>query len=176
MNIFVLDKNPKKAAKEHCDKHVVKMIVESAQMLSTAHRILDGTPVKKPSKSGKTMQWHYELTDEREDKLYKAVHAKHPCTIWTMESNENYNWHWDLFNALCDEYIHRYKKVHKTDYLLRGALLQLPKNIPHCKMTPFRQAMFEECKQEDTVQAYRTYYHAKTFKMAWTNRNTPDWW
>ena len=176
MNIFVLDKDPKVAAKEHCDKHVVKMIVESAQMLSTAHRILDGTPVKKPSKSGKTMQWHYELTDERDHKMYKAVHMKHPCTLWTMESSENYHWHWRLFNSLCDEYIFRYKKVHKTDYLLRGALLQEPQNLPQGELTPFRLAMFEDCKGPDPIESYRTYYHAKQFKMVWTKRPTPKWW
>ena len=176
MNIFVLDKDPEVAAEQHCDKHVVKMIVESAQMLSTAHRILDGTPVKRPSKSGKTMQWHYELTDEREDKMYKAVHMKHPCTLWTMESSENYHWHWRLFNSLCDEYIFRYKRVHKTDYLLRGALLQEPQNLPQGEMTPFRLAMFEDCKGSDPVESYRTYYHAKQFKMVWTKRPTPKWW
>ena len=176
MNIFYLHKDPVKSAKLHCDKHVCKMIIEYAQMLSTAHRILDGTPVKRPSKSGKTMQWHYELTDEREDKMYKAVHMKHPCTLWTMESSENYHWHWRLFNSLCDEYIYRYKKVHKTDYLLRGALLQEPQNIPQGKLTPFRLAMFEDCKGADPVESYRTYYHAKQFKMVWTKRPTPKWW
>ena len=176
MNIFVLNENPIIAARQHCDKHVVKMILESAQMLSTAHRILDGKEDKRLSKSGKRMVPYWELSDEREHKLYKAVHMKHPCTIWSMESNENYHWHWRLFNALCDEYIYRYKKVHKTDYLLRGALLQEPKNIPQGPMTPFKLAMFEDCKGPDPVDSYRTYYHRKEFKMVWTGREFPKWY
>ena len=75
MNIFVLDKNPIRAAQLQCDKHVVKMIVESAQMLSTAHRILDGTKTKRPSKSGKRMVDYWVHPDNNlENTLYKAVH------------------------------------------------------------------------------------------------------
>jgi len=179
MNVFVLDNNPRKAARQHCDKHVVKMIIESAQMLSTAHRMLDGTPERRPSSTGKTMQQYYVLPDSREDLLYKAVHKYHPCTVWTMASDKNYNWHWDLFNALCDEFIYRYKKVHATDQLLRGALLQLPKNIPNGPMTKFPLAMKSnpECMFDDPVKSYRAFYKTKQerFKMAWTRRQTPDW-
>ena len=108
MNIFVLDKKPREAARQHCDKHVVKMIIESAQMLSTTHRLLDGKQTIKPSISGKRMVKYWEMDNQYDENLlYKAVHMKHPCTLWTMESNSNYYWHWELFNALCDEYIHR---------------------------------------------------------------------
>jgi len=177
MNIFVLNENAKIAAQQHCDKHVVKMIIESAQMLSTAHRILDGKPERRPSKSGKTMQFHYVLPDDyREKHLYKSVHAKHPCTLWTMESSTNYEWHWKLFNHLCDEYTHRYGRVHETDHKLRHQLMFLPDNISHGPMTPFRQAIFDDCKGPDPVKAYRKYYHAKTFKMVWTKREVPDWY
>ena len=69
MNVFVLDDDPVVAAQLQCDKHVVKMIVESAQMLSTIHRMLDGTKEKRPSKSGKRMVDYYRLHDEREDVL-----------------------------------------------------------------------------------------------------------
>ena len=79
MNIFILDKDPVMAAQLQCDKHVVKMIVESAQMLSTAHRMLDGKVIKKPSKSGKTMVKYYDLYEgaddlEAEMLFYSAVH------------------------------------------------------------------------------------------------------
>ena len=84
MNVFVLNKDPVIAAQEHCDKHVVKMIIESAQMLSTAHRMLDGKAEKRRSVSGKTIQQYYALSDDRENVLYKAVHKYHPCTVWTM--------------------------------------------------------------------------------------------
>ena len=177
MNIFVLDKKPREAARQHCDKHVVKMIIESAQMLSTTHRLLDGKQTIKPSISGKRMVKYWEMDNQYDENLvYKAVHMKHPCTLWTMESNSNYYWHWELFNALCDEYIHRYKRIHKTDELLRGRLLQPPKNIPIGGMTEFRQAMFEHCKDPNPIKAYRKYYHEKTFKMVWTNRDVPSWY
>ena len=88
MNIFVLDINPKTAAQMQCDKHVVKMIVESAQMLSTAHRMLDGYAEKRPSKSGKTMvNYWVHPRQEMEDILYKAVHHKHPCTCLLYTSD-----------------------------------------------------------------------------------------
>ena len=83
MNLFILNVDPIVAAQDQCDKHVVKMIVESAQMLSTVHRMLDGTETEKRSVSGKTMTKYYELSDDREDILYKACHFNHPCTIWT---------------------------------------------------------------------------------------------
>ena len=90
------------------------MIVESAQMLSTAHRMLDGTETRRPSSTGKTMSKYWELDDNREDVLYKAVHIGHPCTVWTMQSDENYNWHYSLFNELCKEYTHRDNKFHTS--------------------------------------------------------------
>jgi hypothetical protein len=115
MNIFVLDESPIVSAQEQCDKHVVKMIVESAQMLSTAHRMLDGEQERRRSKSGKTMSKYWKLPDEREGLLYKAVHMGHPCTVWSMESRANYVWHYIHFVALCDEYQYRYGKKHLTD-------------------------------------------------------------
>ena len=90
MNIFVLDKDPYIAAQMMCDKHIPKMIVESAQMLSTVHRLLDGIPEKRRSKSGKTMQTYYSFGDKRDNLYYAAVHKYHPCTTWTLESLDNY--------------------------------------------------------------------------------------
>jgi hypothetical protein len=97
MNIFVLDTSPVLAAQSQCDKHVVKMIVESAQMLSTAHRLLDGTVqhTSKQTATGKlrrTKVW--KLADPNlESRLYAVVHPGHPCTLWTCESMANYIWH-----------------------------------------------------------------------------------
>jgi hypothetical protein len=180
MNLFILDKDPVKAAQLQCDKHVVKMIVESAQMLSTAHRMLDGVEERRPSKSGKTNVKYWVLPDYRESVLYKAVHVGHPCTVWTMESNTNYNWHYEHFIALCEEYQYRYDKIHATDKLLSNLLGQLPKNIRSGDMTPFRLAMQSnpECMfPEDPVKSYRLFYQTKQdrFKMAWTNREIPEW-
>ena len=180
MNIFILDNDPIKAAQLQCDKHVVKMIVESAQMLSTAHRLLDGVLVEGVSKSGrKAKQWR--LADPLFDGLlYKAVHMGHPCTVWTMESNTNYVWHYIHFVALCDEYTNRYGKIHATDKLLKDPLCKIPKNIPKLGRTPFRLAMgvAPECIDESNpVISYRKFYQTKQarFKMTWTKREVPDW-
>jgi hypothetical protein len=180
MNLFVLDKDPVKAAELQCDKHVVKMIVESAQMLSTAHRMLDGVFERRPSKSGKTMSKYWRLPDNRESIMYKAVHMHHPCTVWTTQSNNNYTWHWAHFAALCDEYQYRYGKVHATDKLLRKALQSLPRNIPIGYLTPQPLAMKSnpECMNEsDVVGSYRSFYQTKQarFKMVWTKREVPKW-
>jgi len=180
MNVFVLDTNPVLAAKMHCDKHVPKMIVESAQMLSTAHRMLDGTMIKQASKSGKTTVKYYKLNDKREDILYKAVHMNHPCTVWTRESIANYDWHYRLFVALCRQFRIRYEKDHATDLLLRDFLKEKPRNIPVIPMTPFPLAMKSEpqCMDpNDPVKSYREFYQTKQarFKMEWKKVPTPKW-
>jgi hypothetical protein len=183
MNIFILHDDPALAAQDQCDKHVVKMIVESAQMLSTVHRMLDGYITKRPSKSGKRILKYYQLDDSREDILYKAVHHNHPCTVWSREGCCNYTWHYEHFIALCDEYTYRYGKVHSTDTKLRELLKKLPNNIPVGR-TPFKLAMGSnpECVVTnlggtDAVQSYRNFYHTKQgrFKMGWTKRNVPEW-
>lgn len=178
MNIFILDNDPVIAAQMQCDKHVVKMVVESAQMLSTVHRMVDGVMERRPSKSGSMLQYFY-LDDDREDLLYKACHFNHPSTVWTRESMHNYRWHYVHFAALCDEYTYRYGKVHSTDAKLRKALSKLPQNIPVKKMTPFKLAMasFPECITEDAVESYRNFYMTKQkrFTMAWTKRPQPEW-
>lgn len=181
MNLFILHDDPTVAAQMQCDKHVVKMIIESAQMLSTAHRLLDGTVEIGPSKSGKTMQKQYRLLEdpEMDQMIYKAVHRGHPCTVWTMESSENYKWHWQHFDALCEEYTYRYGKIHKSS-LLKSPLWCLPDNIPWGNLTPFKLAMQAnpECMiQDDPVQSYRLFYQTKQsrFKMNWTKREQPEW-
>lgn len=161
MNIFVLSSNPQQAARYHCDKHVVKMILESAQMLSTAHRVLDG--------------------DENVDPiLYKTTHKNHPCSVWVRESVDNYYWLYDLFVALCNEYHYRYDRTHMTEVKLRDRLRKEPNNIPFVVGTRFPIAMKSEpqCIQENNpVQSYRDFYKTKQsrFNMNWTKRETPEW-
>jgi hypothetical protein len=180
MNIFILDKNPIKAAQLQCDKHIVKMVLESAQMLSTAHRVLDGKLTKVPSKSGKTSVKGWILPDERENLLYKAVHVGHPCTVWTMESVQNYIWHYDHFQALATEFEYRYEKKHKSWVDLEEALSIPPRNIPMGPLTPFKLAMgaAPECiNPHDPVGSYRAFYQTKQdrFSMDWTKRDIPEW-
>lgn len=179
MNLFILDKNPERAAQAQCDKHVVKMIVESAQMLSTAHRMLDGTLEKRLSSTGKTQVKYWKLDDDREQHIYKACHTGHPCTKWTMETHLNYQWHVVHFVALCAEYSYRYGKKHKTMELI-PFLRNLPKNIPHGGLTKFRLAMKSnpECiYEDDPVRSYREFYKTKKarFAMNWTKRPIPEW-
>lgn len=179
MNMFYLHPDPIIAARMQCDKHVNKMIIESGQMLSTSHRMLDGDIEVRPSKSGKRMVKYWKLDGNKENILYKAVHMHHPCTEWTMESLENYDWHYRHFIALCDEYTYRYGKVHKTDTVLRDILKTPPKNLTKILRTPIRLAMKSnpECMfPEDPVKSYRMYYKTKVnkFKMVWTKRPKPE--
>lgn len=177
MNIFWLDKDPIESAKMHHDKHVVKMILEYAQLLSTAHRILDGTLNNVISHSGRRKKV-YTLNDDRDAVLYNATHINHPSAIWARQTCNNYRQLYELFCATCDEYTYRYGKVHLTDSKLRTILKQHPKNIGRSKIqvdpTP---AMPDECKiPGDVVGSYRKYYIDKKVDMAkWTNREPPQW-
>lgn len=180
MNIFALHRDPVSAAQFQCDRHVIKMIVESAQLLSTAHRIIDGTLEQRLSKSGRN-QKYYALPEPDESVLYKACHNNHPSAKWTRESSANYWWLYDHFVALCDEYTFRYGKVHATDTKLRDALKKVPQNIPAGTLTSFKLAMGSnpECiDEDDPVGSYRAYYRAKRsggMDMKWTNRDVPEW-
>jgi len=177
MNIFVLDGNPKAAAEMHCDKHIPKMIVESAQMLSTAHRILDGGEYLAPSKSGKRMVKHYRLS-HHDDLIYKAVHAKHPCTIWTMQSHNNYLWHYHLWRHLAEEFEYRFGKLHASWEKLKDVLYDTPQNVVYGDMTPYALAMPDEYKVDCPVQSYRNYYLGDKTRFAkWDKgRSAPNWW
>lgn len=177
MNIFYLDRDPKIAAQMHCDKHVPKMIVESAQMLSTAHRLLDGEEYMAPSKSGKRMVKHYRLPNN-DDLIYKAVHAKHPCTIWTMESHSNYIWHFYLFKSLAQEFEYRFGKWHASWEKLKKVLYCPPTHIKTGSMTPHALAMPEEYKVSCPVQSYHNYYLGDKARFAkWEKgRSIPSWW
>ena len=187
MNIFYLDYEPVAAARAHLDKHVVKMILEYAQLLSTAHRLIDGTEVIEkryvngslPARWRKAKRW--QLDDERDSILYSATHVNHPSAVWVRQHAVNYTYLYKLFCATCDEYTHRYGKVHVTDTKLRGILKQAPKNIFIDHETRIwhgpTPAMPDECKVPgDHIASYRKYYIDKKADMAkWTNREPPDW-
>ena len=155
MNIFALDSDPVKAAMFHSDKHVVKMILETAQILSTVKR-----------KYG----W---------DTTYRPTHQNHPCTLWAGRTKENYLWLRDLGRALSTEYHRRYGKTHKSQSLFFGELGLPPQDMPDGPLEPFAMAMPDACKHDDPVEAYRNYYQLKTDQhtwMAWAKlNNTPAW-
>lgn len=162
MNIFILSNDPYEAARMQCDKHVVKMILESAQLLSTAHRVMDG------DESG-------ALPDNRENVFYRATHKNHPCAKWVREAVENYNWLVDHFDGLLCEYTHRYNKQHKCASMLYD-IQSPPKALTAWDWTTPPSCMPDDCKVGDTVENYRKYYQTyKSHILKWTNREPPNW-
>jgi hypothetical protein len=153
MNIFVLSINPKEAAEYHCDKHVVKMILETAQLLYCSHWML--------------------APDTLPPVAYKKTHPNHPCSIWIRESIENYQWLSELGIALCNEYTYRYGKRHKTQYHVEWLSANNPP-LPTVPRTQFRMAMPNEFKCEDPILAYHAYYlGAKERMLIFTKRPPP---
>ena len=175
MNIFYLDKNPKVCAEMHCDKHVCKMIIEYAQLMSTAHRVLDGDQYEgRTANNRRIKRWKHPLP-VMEKTLYKASHVNHPSGKWTRDSQNHYNWLYQMWTHLCDEYTHRYGKVHMTDSKLRELLQSPPMQIPVETYVDPYLAMPDDVKQENVVEAYRDYYinYKKDFAK-WTNKKVPD--
>jgi hypothetical protein len=155
MNIFYLDRDPYKAARFHCDKHVVKMILETAQLLSTAHHEF-GTAT---------------------DTMYKPTHKNHPSAVWVRQSKKNYHWAYELFQWLSFEYSDRYKKTHKSWFKLRTELLLAPDSMPDDVFTDPPQCMPDECKMDDAVLAYRKYYkEGKSSFAQWNHSPKPYWY
>ncbi len=109
MNIFYLSKNPKECAEMHLDKHVVKMIIEYAQLMSTAHRVIDGHEYYDLTANGRKIK-RWRLDDDRETVLMKASHINHPSAVWTRASDLNYIWLYNMWQHLLDEYTYRYGK------------------------------------------------------------------
>lgn len=158
MNIFAVDYDAFKAAQDLCDKHVVKMVLETAQLLCTAHRVLDGV------KAGKT---YIHQDPDLNNFLYKATHINHPCSIWVRKSPENYQWLSIHFQALLLEYENRYQKIHNCIKLL-PILIKTPNSIPWVNKSnnkdynayyQFPLAMPDGYKNpECAVNSYRRYY------------------
>lgn len=175
MNIFYVHHDPVIAAQSLVDKHVVKMILESAQLLSTAHRFLDGTEQTIVHNNRKKKE--YTLRDSRNDVIYKATHINHPSAIWVRQSVLNYQWLVDHFYALMDEYTYRYDKKHKCLGIISYMLSSPPLNLRDFDMTPMLCAMDDIYKvSDDPVENYRNYYRmGKKHLYKWTKRTPPDW-
>ena len=170
MNIFYLHKDPVIAAEMSCDKHVVKMILESAQLLSTCHRVLDGTEYYDKTANGRKIKRWKHPNSNMESVLYKAGWIKHPSTLWLFESAYNYLWLYRHMMALNEEYKKRYN--HTKDHLaiqkLGDLLKHPPKNAKINKIaTDPTPAMPDECKiPGDVVGSYRNYYIMKKQRFA----------
>ena len=177
MNIFYLDKDPELCAKYHCDKHVVKMILEYAQLLSTAHRIIDGFEGYGSSKSGNRQVRIWTLHDSSDDIIYKAAYVNHPSNVWVRQSGHHYNYLWTLWHYLCLEYSNRYNnKKHSTYEKLKSYLSQIPQYIPDEGFKEPPLCMPDEYKDDDTVIAYRNFYNGSKSKFAkWQYSITPHW-
>jgi hypothetical protein len=179
MNIFYLDRCAMVCAQQHVDKHCVKMILEYAQLLSTAHRMLDGTEYIDASSGRKIRRW--KLDDvQLETTLFKASHINHPSAIWCRLNTRNYMWLSELLEQTCVEYTHRYGKVHSVQ---RSGLMQMlknnfPKNLSEGRFTEPTPAMPDECKVPgNSIQSYRNYYIMKKNHFAkWKNRPVPGWY
>ena len=164
MNIFVLDENPIRAAEMMCDKHIPKMVVESAQMMASAVRRWGATDDVMPlTKAGKP---------------YKGGYPNHPCTVWAGDTFGNFSWVNDHAIALCDEYTYRFGKVHACDdpitTLWRVGIDWVGED--DLTTTPFALAMPDEYRDDDAVQAYRAYYHSKHFAKWEKGTPAPEWW
>lgn len=175
MNIFYLDPCPVQAAQWMCDKHVVKMILETAQLLSTAHRVLDGTQIESVSKSGRKVK-RWVLPDERENVLYSATHINHPSAVWCRESQLNYKWLVKHFAGLCWEYNRRYNKNHKTSEI-SDWLEETPHNLKKYQFTNPPNCMDAKyIISNNPVLNYQQYYRVgKAHIHAWKNCNPPPW-
>jgi len=148
MNIFYLDRDPYKAASYFYDKHKVKMILESAQMLCTAHHVC-GNP---------------------DDVPYRQAHLNHPSTIWVRQSKPNYYWLYEHMIALGQEYTKRYGKIHMTIDKCKFALSFCPDGITSEQFTEPPQCMPDEYKVPGcSITAYWNYYEQDKYKVA--NKN-----
>ena len=148
MNIFYLDKDPVKAAKMQYNKHVVKMILESAQMLCTAHHCIMGSDADVP---------------------YKSAHKNHPSTIWARQSAQNYAWLYHHMMALGAEYTKRYGKKHLSITKCEDKLAILPGGILETGFEQPPQCMPDEYKDKCSVKAYWNYYIGEKHSVA--NKN-----
>jgi hypothetical protein len=160
MNIFFLDHNPTMCAEYHFDIHVSKMVVEYAQLLSTAHRVLD------------------DLSSSSTTPFYKATHINHPSAVWVRSSIHHYNWLYQLFRELSLEYTFRFGRTHATWAKLGKALAKPPISIPDKGWVDPPQCMPDTyTTPESTVTAYRNYYmrgKSPLFRK-WRGRATPYW-
>ena len=178
MNIFYLDTKPDVCAEHHCDKHVVKMILEYAQLLSTAHRVLDGTESVGISKTGRK-QTRFVLPDHRESVLYSATHINHPSAAWVRQSKDHYIYLHRLLTYTCAEYTKRYGKVHKVQRDDIMSTLYIPPVALDNKrgFVEPPPAMPDYCKVAgDSVASYRNYYIKEKSRFATWKTKAPQWY
>lgn len=151
MNIFILSENIKECATYHVDKHIVKMPLETAQMLCTTINVMGG------------------------ESPYKSAHINHPCSIWARESKSNFLWLCELGKELCREYTYRYGKIHSCEKVIDYCYQNVPENLEDKGLTKFAEAMDDMYKLENPILSYRKYYvEGKKHLHSWKKREIPN--
>jgi len=162
MNIFILDNDHKKCAEYHPDQHCGKMILESCQLLSSAHRLIDEE-------------------DEVDPLIYKTSHKNHPSSIYTRDTVDNYLWLWEHTKYLSEEFTYRTGNNHLSWTKLGKILSSPPKGLTKTGLTEPPQCMPDEYKVEgDPVQGYRNYFNGEKQILQkrpaqWKKRDIPYW-
>ena len=162
----------------HVDSHASKMIIEYAQLMSTAHRVLDGKQVKRLSKKNRLLTTYDHPDPQLDHTLYKSCHVNHPSGIWVRQSKKNYRWLYEMWTELNTEFMYRYDKnvPHESYRKLKWALFSPPENMPEGVFTEPLQAMPDDVKNESSITAYRDYYiKYKQHLASWKKRGMPDW-
>jgi hypothetical protein len=180
MNIFVLDLDPELCAQYHCNSHIVKMITESNQILGSIAYTARGINRKADITSDFVIKWFKNFPRKDADgnpHPYGIGYKNHPCTQWARSSIQNYKWLCDLTLRMCEEYTRRYRREHAGERICRWYCSNMPASLPMLKMTPFAQAMPDDCKSTDPVKAYRNYYIKHKARFAkWPEGRVPHWW
>lgn len=176
MNIFFLNHNPSICAQEHVDKHIVKMTLEYGQLMSTAHRVLDGQPYYDKTVNNRKIL-RFLLPDNREEFIWKASHFNHPSGIWVRSSQTHYTWLYNLWLCMLEEYTYRYNKQHKAERMKKWFMYP-PTNIPKLGwLSDPPPAMPDKYKVDNSILSYRNYYKGDKLSFAtWKYRNKPDWY
>lgn len=145
---------PRICAVMHADKHVVKMVLETCQILCSVHLLMESSYTPP----------------------YKLTHKNHPCNIWARASPENYKWLCELGLELCKEYTFRYGKIHKCQQYIEAMGVNVPDSLPDVGWTPPAQAMPDIYRCKDVIDSYRSYYYFEKFHLlSWKNRKAPNW-
>jgi hypothetical protein len=177
MNIFILDEDVKKCAEYHCDKHLVKMITEHNQILGSIAYTARSINRKKDI-TPEFIDRHFQgFPRQKDDKPhpYGIGFKNHPCTTWAANSFDNYIWLCKLNLEMCYEYTRRYGRIHAGEAITNWYLENVPKMVIK-GMTPFVQAMPDDCKNPNAVVAYRNYYNKHKVRFAkWAHSPAPEW-
>lgn len=186
MNLFILDKDPARAARDHCDRHIVKMPLETTQMLVSAFWVWNGVTTLAEKRRisqdkkflGRVFGGFPRTQPDGTPNPWGIGHFHHPCTIWVRTNARNFLWALELGDELCAEYSRRYRKVHAAVPILDWVRAHDIPAPPASRKTPFPQAMPDECKVPgDAVAAYRNFYHTHKVSFAtWKYSETPKWW